>query len=124
MQERGFPDFSPAWVRLLGNLDVEGARLGPLARRMGVTRQAASQLGAEIERGGYLERVPDPEDRRGAILRFAPRGREALALAIETMIAIEGEYAALVGAEDYAAMKATLARIVAAVDPEGALGLD
>ena len=124
MKNEGFSDFSPSWVRLLGNLDVEGTRLGALARRMGVTRQAASQLGAEIERRGYLERLPDPEDGRGSILRFSPTGRAALACALRTMDAIEGEYAEVLGLDAYASMKGALARLVEEVDAGGRLGLE
>lgn len=123
MEPAGFT-MSQAWIRMLGNVDVDGTRLGPLARRLGVTRQGASQLGKELEDAGYLERIPDPADRRGAILRFAPRGRAALTLAVEVMTQIEQEYAAIVGEDDYVAMKRTLGRLAAQIDPEGGLGLD
>lgn len=124
MRTRGFPDYQPSYPRLLGNLDTGGTRIGALARRMGVTRQGASQLAAEIEAKGYLERLPDPTDRRGAIVRFTSRGREALELALVVMTEIEAEYADVLGLERYRSMKQSLAVLVEAVDEGGALGLD
>ena len=40
--------------------------VGALARRMGVSQQAASKAAAELERLGYVERAPDPPTRASA----------------------------------------------------------
>jgi hypothetical protein len=40
----GITQMQPSFPWLLGNLDTEGTRIGALARRMGTSRQAASQL--------------------------------------------------------------------------------
>ena len=53
--------------------------VGELARRMGVSQQAASKAAAELERLGYLERSPDPADARVRRLALSARGREAVA---------------------------------------------
>src|SRR5258708_38796736 len=64
VQARGH-HHQPSYLRLLGNLDAQGTRIGALARRMGTTRQAASQLLQEIERQGFVERRDDPGDQPG-----------------------------------------------------------
>jgi DNA-binding MarR family transcriptional regulator len=124
LRSRGVDGMMPAYPRLLGNLDTEGTRIGALARKMGVTRQAAAQLAVEIERVGFVERVPDPQDGRGVIIRFTPRGRATLAIAVEVIAEIEADYARIVGADRLALVKATLAELLAARDPDGAFGLD
>ena len=64
LHARGFEDYSPAFPALLSNLDTSGSHIGALARRAGVTRQAAGQLLAQIERCGYVELQNSPHDTR------------------------------------------------------------
>jgi DNA-binding MarR family transcriptional regulator len=123
MQLRGH-DMQLTFTRFLGNLDTEGTRIGALARRMGTTRQAANQLLLEIERGGFVERRPDPEDKRGVIVCFTPRGRKALNDAVESMLEIEAEYASAIGASGYKKLKQLLFELVEKTDPQGGFGLD
>jgi DNA-binding MarR family transcriptional regulator len=124
MQARGIVGMQPAYPRLLGNLDTEGTRIGALARRMGTTRQAATQLAREIERAGFVERQPDPTDGRGIIIRFTPKGRAGLACAVGVMAEIEAEYAAAIGQADMTHLKESLALLLSKVDLSGAFGLD
>jgi DNA-binding MarR family transcriptional regulator len=53
--------------------------VGELARRMDVSQQAASKAAAELERLGYVERVPDPADARVRGIALSARGRAAVA---------------------------------------------
>jgi DNA-binding MarR family transcriptional regulator len=58
---------------------VEGpVAVGELARRMGVSQQAASKVTAELESLGYLERSSDPADGRVRRVGLSKRGREAI----------------------------------------------
>lgn len=124
MQAHGITGMMPAYPRLLGNLDTEGTRLGALARKMGVTRQAAAQLAGEIEKAGFVNRKPDPEDGRGVIVTFTPKGRHALAKAVEVIADIEADCARVVGTAALDRMKADMAAVLAAYDPKGGFGLD
>ena len=124
MQAHGITAMQPSYPYLLGNLDTEGTRIGALARRMGTTRQAVSQLSKEIEAAGFVERVPDPDDRRGVIIRFTPHGRKTLALALEVMTGIETEYATVIGDAELTRLKRTLRKLLDAVDRPGEFGLD
>jgi DNA-binding MarR family transcriptional regulator len=124
MQKRGVKGMQAAYVRLLGNLDTEGTRVGALARKIGITRQAVAQLAKEIEAAGFVERIPDPDDGRGVIVRFTRKGRAALACAVEVMLEIEGEYAAVIGADGLARSKALASKVLEAFDKHGTFGLD
>jgi DNA-binding MarR family transcriptional regulator len=52
-----------------------------LARRAGVSGAAVSQLVASLEQSGWVERKPEPLDRRRHTLRLSRTGAEALAAA-------------------------------------------
>ena len=124
MQARGIEGMMPAYPRLLGNLDTEGTRIGALARKMGTTRQATAQLAKEIADAGFVERVRDSEDGRGVIVKFTPKGRDALACAMEVMAQVEAEYEAIIGAESLHQLKEALGAVLAIVDETGQFGLD
>src|ERR1051325_7602696 len=89
LHDRGFTDFSSGFAPLLSNLDVEGTRIGVIASRAGVTRQAAGQLLREIERCGYIERRAAKDDARATVVRFTSRGRRLLASVFELVDDIE-----------------------------------
>ncbi|WP_346135334.1 MarR family winged helix-turn-helix transcriptional regulator [Lentzea roselyniae] len=55
---------------------IEGApTVSELGELLGVTQQAASKQLLELERLGYVERVPDPADSRVRRARLTGRGR-------------------------------------------------
>jgi DNA-binding MarR family transcriptional regulator len=93
-----------------------------LATRAGVTRQAAGQLLAEIERCGYVERRPASDDARAIVVHFTTRGRRLLVNVFALVEEIESSFAAVVGREEYDRMRTTLGRLAQAIDPEGSLG--
>jgi DNA-binding MarR family transcriptional regulator len=122
LQARGFDDFSPAFPALLSNLDTDGTRIGVLARRAGVTRQAAGQLLREIERCGYVKRWDSPTDARATVIAFTPRGKRLLATVLELVEQIERDFATMLGPGEFDRAREALFRIADRVDPGGALG--
>jgi DNA-binding MarR family transcriptional regulator len=122
LHQRGFTDFSPAFPAMLSNLDTEGTRIGVLAARGGVTRQAAGQLLREIERCGYVELRASRADARVTMVHFTPRGRRMLAAVLELVEEIEGEFAETLRAGAFERLREGLLAIADRIDPEGALG--
>jgi DNA-binding MarR family transcriptional regulator len=119
---RGFRDFSAAFPQILSNLDTQGTRIGVLAARAGLTRQAAGQLVAEIERCGYVQRRAAPDDARAIVVRFTPRGRRLLETVLELVEATEARFAAVLGQASFEHLKTELAVLADHLDPEGAFG--
>jgi DNA-binding MarR family transcriptional regulator len=98
---------------VFGNIDPEGTRLTDLAERAHMTKQSVGEAATELERLGYLERVPDPHDGRAKIIRLTDRGREAQALGRQIIDEIEGDWAERFGAERVAALRDALEAIAA-----------
>jgi DNA-binding MarR family transcriptional regulator len=122
LHARGFTDFSPGFPPLLSNLDVEGTRIGVLASRAGVTRQAAGQLLREIEKCDYIERRAAADDARATVVRFTARGRRLLATVFELVDQIEAEFADLLADAAFDDLRDMLVRLADRVDPIGAFG--
>ncbi|MFL5830909.1 MAG: MarR family winged helix-turn-helix transcriptional regulator [Solirubrobacteraceae bacterium] len=76
-QEHGFPLSHGA---VLGRLDREGAQsVSDLAAAERVRPQSMAQTVGDLEGEGLVERRPDPDDRRRALVELTAHGREVLA---------------------------------------------
>ncbi|MFI5838320.1 MarR family winged helix-turn-helix transcriptional regulator [Catenuloplanes sp. NPDC051500] len=81
-QIRPSPGVPPGLVGLLGELDrLSGAECHSkeLAARTFLDPSTVSRAVAQLVTLGFVERAPDPEDRRASVLAVTPPGREALA---------------------------------------------
>lgn len=103
----GYPLSLPQ-ARLFQRLGRSGSRLTDLAREAQMSKQAAAFLVGELERGGYVERVPDATDRRARLIRITDRGRDAVAVALGEQRRIEAEWEAHLGGEQVAALRRAL----------------
>jgi DNA-binding MarR family transcriptional regulator len=86
---RGHPNVRFAHGSVFQFLDDDGTRVGVLAERAHVSKQAMAQLVAHLEEHGYVERVPDPDDRRAKLVRATERGGEVFAVARAGMAAVD-----------------------------------
>jgi DNA-binding MarR family transcriptional regulator len=66
---------------------------------------------AELERLGYVLRLPDPQDGRAKIIKLTERGREACLTGDRLLAEIEREWAEELGEEAVAALRSVAERI-------------
>ena len=123
LHARGFVDFQPAFPQILSNLDVRGTRIGVLASRAGITRQAVGQLVEEIERCGYVERRQAEDDARATVVTFTARGRMLLASVFELVDTIEASFAEELGERAFGALRERMVTLADRVDPGGVFGV-
>jgi DNA-binding MarR family transcriptional regulator len=90
-----------------------GSRLTELAENSGLTKQAVAEVVADLERIGYVERLPDPDDGRAKVIRLTGNGTAAHRAALGIFEDIERELAERYGAERVAAMRELLEEISA-----------
>jgi DNA-binding MarR family transcriptional regulator len=108
LRANGYADLRPAHSQVFGAIPPGGARVGEMAAQAGITQQSMSELVDALEHLGYLERRPDPGDRRARIIAFTERGWDAVRAGIATVDAIEREWAQLIGVRRADAMRAAL----------------
>jgi DNA-binding MarR family transcriptional regulator len=113
LAEHGHDRIRPCHRALLGYLDDAGARLTDLAALLGQPKQYAGRLVDELEALGYVERQPDPHDRRSKLIVPTDRGRDEQRQADRILAAIEARHAARIGAADYAELRRLLGALVA-----------
>ena len=112
MVERGHVWFRDARAAVIPHIDRAGTRQAELSTRLQMTKQAVQQLVDALVEDGVVERRPDPNDARGRIVCFTPRGLRVLADANQVKRQVERELARAVGAESLSRLNAELMRVV------------
>lgn len=113
----GFDDVTPAQARVFQRIGPDGTRLTELAEQALITKQSAGFLVDQLERAGYVERVPDPTDARARLVRIAARGKRVLPVAAGAVAEVEREWAAHLGPRRTTALREALALLREITDP-------
>ncbi|MFJ9783160.1 MarR family winged helix-turn-helix transcriptional regulator [Amycolatopsis sp. NPDC101161] len=108
---RGFDDLKHRHGAVLAYLDPDGVRATELSRLSGQYKQIIGTLIDELAALGYVERRPDPSDRRAKLICPTERGLAQMRAADAIMAAIQRRHADRLGREDYDRFKRTLADI-------------
>jgi DNA-binding MarR family transcriptional regulator len=111
LAERGHGDVQPRHGAVLGFLDAGGVRATELARLSGRHKQIVGRLVDELEELGYVERRPDPADRRAKLVVPTERGLDEQRQADEIIAEIERRHAATLGEAAYAQLRGALMEI-------------
>ena len=73
----GYPELSLSLgSNVMRFLSEDGLRIGIIAERAAVSKQAISQQITYLERHGYVAVEADPEDNRAKVVRLTPLGAE------------------------------------------------
>jgi len=112
LAEEGHPDLHPRHGPILAFLDEDGVRATELARLSGRHKQIVGRLVDELEDLGYVERRPDPQDRRAKLVVPTERGLDQMRLGDEIVAGIERRHAEAVGRKDYADFRNVLRGLV------------
>ncbi|MBF6210315.1 winged helix DNA-binding protein [Nocardia puris] len=117
LAEAGYDDITVAQARLVQRLAPDGTRLTDLADQAQVTKQTAGFLVDQLERTGYVERVPDPADGRARRIRLTARGAAATDLANRTVAEVEAEWTAHLGPRTMGQLRRALTTLRTHTDP-------
>jgi DNA-binding MarR family transcriptional regulator len=105
LSEMGEAQVRPRHGAVLAYLDVEGSRASDLAAQSGQHKQVIGTLVDELVALGYVERQPDPADRRAKLIVPTELGRDHLVNSDAILAEMEAEHARAVGEEAYAEFK-------------------
>jgi DNA-binding MarR family transcriptional regulator len=112
LADEGYPEVRPGHGCVFRFLDRDrGSRLTELAERARLTKQAVGEAVGDLERLGYVERVPDPDDGRAKTIRLTARGQAGCEAADRLFKDIERDWAARIGEQRMAALREALEAI-------------
>ena len=107
----------PAHLPIFGTIKADGSRLTDLANRADLSLSAAAELIDDLQAKGYVERRPDPSDRRAKLVCLTDRGWEAMRAAREAIASIEAEWGSRLGDRRYSELTAELQALLDELDP-------
>ena len=113
----GITDITLAQARIAARIGPQGTRVADLAEQARVTKQSAGFLVDHLETAGYVERVPDPTDRRARLVRLTARADRVVVTADAEVERVLAEWAAHVGAARLQRVYETLLDLREVTDP-------
>lgn len=108
LHERGFDDLDAAHLNVFQYPGPEGARPSELAARLRISKQALNYLLGELERLEYVERRPDPSDRRSKRVAVTPRGASAIGVIREAVAEMETAWSHQLGQDRFDQLRGLL----------------
>jgi DNA-binding MarR family transcriptional regulator len=104
----GIDDLPRNGAFILAGIDTAGGPRQDLPAELGVTKQAVSLVIDVLVNRGYLERHPDPGDRRRVVLALTGRGQEVVEATARGVEAVDRELQARVPPGQIEAMRSAL----------------
>ena len=118
LREAGFDDINPAAANVFTFLTSEGATVSELAAASHVRKQTMAQTIEQLERSGYIERRPNPSDRRSQLVFLTARGKRIPLVTHKAAAAVERRWARLGGADELEALQGSLLSLLNQLAPE------
>ena len=115
LEQVGFDDVRSAHMAIFQNLGPEGARIGELAERAKLTNQSVGYLVDYLEQHGYVERRPDPTNRRATLVCFTERGWDEADACARILDHLDQELTRRVGADKLQRLQDLLAEVTNAL---------
>ena len=104
----GFDDLDVAHLAVFQYPGPQDARPSQLAIRLRISKQALNYLLGELERRGYLERRPDPDDLRSKRVVLTARGTAAIGVIREAVAEVEADWTRRLGSKRFAQLRELL----------------
>jgi DNA-binding MarR family transcriptional regulator len=111
LRERGFDDFDRAYFTVFRYPGPQGARPTDVAAQVGISKQALNYLLRELERLGYLEREPHPDDLRSKRIVLTERGVAAVGVIRDAVAEMEATWERQLGPTRFALLRDLLLEI-------------
>jgi DNA-binding MarR family transcriptional regulator len=101
LHDEGFDDIVPRHGAVLAYLRTEGVRATDIARLSGQLKQVIGVIVDDLENLGYVERKPDPDDRRAKLVVPTVRGRQQMDAADSIMADIMDRHSRNLGVDKF-----------------------
>jgi len=108
LHEHDFTDLDPAHLIVFQWPGPDETRPSELAARLQISKQALNYLLGQLEKLGYLERRPDPNDLRSKRVALTARGKFAVRVIREAVAEIEASWEQKLGSKRLAELRRLL----------------
>jgi DNA-binding MarR family transcriptional regulator len=118
LRDAGFGDIRPPHANVFPFLTPDGISVSELAALARVRKQTMAEAVDQLERMGYVERRPHPNDRRSRLVFPTERGAAVRPVTHTAAERVERHWAELTSPAELAALRAALLRLLAELRAE------
>jgi DNA-binding MarR family transcriptional regulator len=118
LETAGLDDVRPTHGCVFRFVHDDGMRLTDLAALAGLTKQSVGEIVDDLTALGYLDRVPDPTDKRAKLIRLTKKGKRAQRTGFSLFAKLEGDWADTFGADRIGALRSLLEEIALTKSPD------
>ncbi|HEY1652594.1 MAG TPA: MarR family transcriptional regulator [Acidimicrobiales bacterium] len=108
LRQAGFDDINPGAANVFTFLTSEGATVSELANLAHVRKQTMAQTVEQLERTGYVERRPNPSDRRSQLVFLTARGKRIPPVTHKAATSVERRWARVGGPDELDTLRMSL----------------
>jgi DNA-binding MarR family transcriptional regulator len=112
LREAGFDDIGPSAGNVFPFVGLEGITVSELADLAHVRKQTMAQAVEQLELAGYVERKPNPNDRRSQLVFLTERGQSVPPVTHAAAARVEERWAALTSPKELEALRKSLLRLL------------
>jgi DNA-binding MarR family transcriptional regulator len=112
LREAGFADVRPAAGNVFPFVPAQGITVSELADLARVRKQTMAQTVDQLERSGYVERRPNPRDRRSRLVFLTDRGASVTPVTHAAAARVEERWAKLTSPEQLEELRTSLLRLL------------
>ena len=111
LHEHGFDDLDAAHLNIFQYPGPQCTKPTELAGRLQISKQALNYLLGELERGGYIDRRPDPDDQRSKRIVLTRRGVTVGHVIRDAVDEMETAWSRELGAKRFAQLRGLLLQL-------------
>jgi DNA-binding MarR family transcriptional regulator len=112
LREAGFDDVRPPHSNVFPFVPAEGITVSKLAELARVRKQSMAEAVDQLERMGYVERHPNPRDRRSRLVFLTERGESVRPVTHAAGERVEQRWAELTSPDELESLRASLLRLL------------
>ena len=116
LQAAGFHDIRPAHGNVFPFVPAAGISVSELAERARVRKQSMAQAVDQLEHLGYVERRPNPNDRRSRLVFLTERGAAVRPVTHAAAARVEESWAGYIGPEVLETLKTSIQLLLSNLD--------
>jgi DNA-binding MarR family transcriptional regulator len=122
LRDAGFGDLRPPHANVFPFVPAEGISVSGLAELAHVRKQTMAQAVDELERMGYVERRPNPQDRRSRLVFLTERGAAVKPVTHATAEQVEQRWAEVTSPAELEALRTALLHLLTKLDADPPVG--
>ena len=119
LEEAGYGDIRRPHANVFTFMRTEGIQVSELTRLAHVRKQTMTQAVEELERLGYVERRPDPSDRRARLVFLTERGKGVRPIAAATGRLVDQRWSDIAGSQEIEGLKQALQAVLGKLRGDG-----